>query len=330
MLTVTATAVAGVPKSLKQAEKLAGNFDKLADARAKVQEALTDSTYTPDAYAYNVAGRVEAGAFRHYSRLLGINRNDPKVDRTLMADALLSARNYYHKALALDTVTDKKGNRKVNYSPKIANWLNAVTPSLYNAGVAYMNKRMYYPQAYSAFAAYAQAPEQYYYEGPEMTDSVKSAAWFYAGVMAYNASQLRVATEAFERARRLGYPKKEVLLNEISCLSRIAQAEPERGDSLSLLITRLAAEGHERFGLKEPLFIQKYVVGLVLEQKSDSAMAVVDSALVTNPASGMLHAMRGSLLFKGGILRRPPKNIAWQPMMKRPASALWPKPRNRS
>lgn len=289
------------PKPLKQAEKLAGNFDKLEEARAKVAEAFADSALSTDAHALFVAGKVEEGAFRHYYKLLGINRNDPKVDRTLMADALLSALSYYERALAVDTVTDKKGKRTTHYSARIAEWLNAVTPSLYNAGVAYMNKRMYYPQAYSAFKAYALAPTKYYYNEGEnvMTDSVQANAWFYAGVMAYNAGQYVPAAESFGIARRLGYPRKEVLLNEMSCLSFIIKESPASNDSLSRQLTRLAGIGHERFGLREPLFIKKYVAGLVMENRLDSALSVVDATLASDSVA-MLHAMKGALLYTMG------------------------------
>ena len=113
-----------VPKSLKQAEKLSGNFEKLEEARTKVSEALQDTTLSSDPHALYIAGKIEEGAFRHYHKLLGINQNDPKVDRTLMADALLAAVDYYERALAVDTITDKKGKRTIRYSVKIAEWLH--------------------------------------------------------------------------------------------------------------------------------------------------------------------------------------------------------------
>lgn len=290
-----------VPKSLKQAEKLSGNFEKLEEARTKVSEALQDTTLSSDPHALYIAGKIEEGAFRHYHKLLGINQNDPKVDRTLMADALLAAVDYYERALAVDTITDKKGKRTIRYSVKIAEWLNSITPSLYNAGVAYMNKRMFYPQAYSAFKAYALAPTKYYFHDNEsvMSDSVQANAWFYAGVMAYNAKEYAPAAESFMIARRLGYPRKEVFLNEMSSLGFMAKSTTSRQDSLSRQITVLAGEGHRRFGLSEPLFLKKYISGLVMENQLDSALSVVNSTMATDSIP-MLHAMKGALLYTLG------------------------------
>jgi len=292
------------PKPLKQAEKLAGDYAKIAEARAKIAEALADSSLRSKAHTYYVAGKVEEGAFRHFYKLLAINRNDPNVDRTQMADALLSARDYYEKALTLDTVTDKKGRRHTTYSDRIAAWLNLVTPSLYNAGVAYMNKRMYYPQAYNAFTAYALVPTRYYYhpttEAQSLNDSVQANAWYYAGVMAYNAEKYETAAEAFVKSRKLGYKRKEVILNEMSCLGKMAAADSTLNDSMSHRITRLAARGHELHGLSTPLFIKKYVAGLVYEQKPDSALRVVDASLAVAPDMPLLHALKAALLSAAG------------------------------
>lgn len=295
---------AAVHKSAKQAEKLTQSFDKLPEARKKIAEALSDSLQTPDAYTYYVAGKIEETAVRHYNKLLGINRADPKVDRTVMADALLSSLDYYRKAMALDTTYDKKGNPTTKYSDRIADWINASHAAQYNAGVAYMNKRMYYPQAYTAFATYASAPSLPYYRptGTAINDSLQANAWFYAGVMAYNAAKYEPASRAFEKARLLGHPKKEVLLNEMTCLSQMVRADSTLQDSMSVRITLLAQEGHQKFGLTTPLFLQKYVAGLLLTQHFDSALHVIDSAISTNPKSSMLHSMRAGVLRQTGNL----------------------------
>ena len=291
-------------KTVKQAEKLAGNFSRLDEAREKINSALHDSLCPPDARTYFVAGKIEEGAFRHYYKQLAINQADPNIDRTQMADALLAARDYYLKALPLDSIRDKKGNLQTKYSPHIAEFLNSITPSLYNAGVAYMNKRIYYPQGYNAFRAYAETPQYSWYKPAQLaiTDSIQASSWFYAGVMAYNAEQYSIAAQSFARAHKLGYPKKEVLLNEMTCLSRIASTDAHLTDSLTHRITALAAEGHRRFGLSTPVFIKKYVAGLLLEERNDSAMSVVENALRTDSVSPLLHSMRAALLRDAGKL----------------------------
>lgn len=305
LILLALTAVAASDKNVKQAEKLVGNFSRLEEARQKIGSVLNDSTTPPTAHALFVAGKIEEGAFRHYYRQLALNQADPNVDRTKMADALLAARKYFMEALKLDSVYDKRGRVQTKYSAHIAEFLNGVTPSLYNAGVAYMNKRLYYPQGYEAFKAYAEQPSHSWYRPtqPPLNDSIQATSWFYAGVMAYNAQQYPVAADAFSHSRALGYPKKEVLLNEITCLSLIARSDSTHTDSLTRRITKLSAIGHERFGLSEPVFIKKYIAGLLLEQQSDSAMNVVERALLTDSVSPLLLSMRAALLRDAGQLR---------------------------
>ena len=99
--------------------------------------------------------------------------------------------------------------------------------------------------------------------------------------------------------RSLGYPRKEVFLNEMSSLGFMAKSTTSQHDSLSRQITVLAGEGHRRFGLSEPLFLKKYISGLVMENKLDSALSVVNSTMTTDSIP-MLHAMKGALLYTLG------------------------------
>lgn len=301
-LTAFIGTVNGANKSVRQAAKMASDFSKGDVARSKINEVLVDSTVARDAEMYYVAGKIEETAFRHYYKLLAINRNDPNVDRVAMADALLKARYYYELAMMLDSVKDKKGRVSTEYSGHIADFLNAVVPSYYNAGIAYMNKRKYFPGAYDAFMAYADAPDRSYYRiiGSAPTDSMRANALFYAGVMAYNDEKYEPAYTAFERARLLGHPKKEVLLNQMNCLSQLIKADSTLTDSLTHKITGVAAEGYRRFALTEPAFIKKYIAGLMTEQLTDSAINVVSAALQQNNESGLLHSIMGGLLLAKG------------------------------
>lgn len=284
-------------KSLRQADKLAGDFAKVGRARELVKQAMADSTYTPDAYGCNVAGRVERGAYQHYYKLLSINRKDPSVDHVAMSDALMDAYSWYQKCMALDSLPDRKGRVKPRYTSEIAAWITTSAPAMYNAGIAYMNKKLYYPKAYDAFMAYASLPGKPYYrpEAP-MTDSIRANAYFYGGVMAYNAKEYEKALAAFDSASDYGYTRKEVYLNRISALSHIAKAKPQLRDSLSRRVTEVARMGLEKHGVgATPVFIQKYVAGMILEAKPEYALAALDTALVRNPDMVMLHTMKAGV-----------------------------------
>lgn len=287
------------PKSLKQAEKLIGNFAEREQARKLIAEAMADSLIASTPLAHYIAGRIEKEVYRHYYKMLSINRNDPAVDHAAMADALLGAYNQFVITMSKDTVIDKKGKVKVNYSPGISEWISSIAPAMYNSGIAYMNKQAYFPKAYDAFITYASLPDCDYYrpEVPVITDSLRANAYFYGGVMAYNAGEYKKAAEAFDKSRKHGYSRKEVYLNEMSCLTQIAQADSAKIRVVSKEITNLAKEGFEKYGLASPLFIQKYVAGLMMVNEVDSAINVIDKGItMADTDASDLHAMKAAVL----------------------------------
>lgn len=285
-------------KKVRQAEKMAIDHTKHASARSLLKEVLADSAFTPDAYTWHVCALVEREAYKHYYKRLSINRNDPTVDLCAMADALMDSYAYALRCMALDSLPDKKGRVKTKYSAPLAEWINMTAPAMYNAGIAYMNKKKYWPQAYGAFVKYASLPDSPFYKPvTPMGDSIRANAYFYGGVMAYNAGQYVHALQAFDKARAHGYTRKEVYLNQISSLSHIARDNAQLRDSASRLITAVAADGLRRHGVDAtPVFIQKYVAGCLIDSMPAKALAAIDTALVTHPGMVMLHSMRAGVL----------------------------------
>ena len=296
---MTIGVIAGSPssaKKLKQAEKLVGDFSKISTARQLYQEVLDDSTYTPDAHTYFVGADIERGAYKHYYKLLSINRNDKSVDPVVMADALMDSYHYSCKSMALDSFPDKKGKIRPKYSPDLSIWISENAPSMYNAGIAYLNKKLY-KKAYTAFMEFAELPDKSFYAPTTpMNDSIRATAYFYSGVMAYKNEDYESALEAFALAREHGYVRKEVFLNQISCLSNLARTDNERRDSLSHEITRVAHDGLSMYSVTAtPVFIQKYVAGMLYENKPDSALAALDTALIRHPNMNMLLTMKAGV-----------------------------------
>lgn len=278
-------------KALKQAERLVNQPDKASDARGFIKEALADSVLATDAKTYYVAGRIEAGQYNEDMKRLSINRNDPKVDKVKMADALMAARDYYLKAIERDTTVDSKGRIQTHYSAQLDEWINTQTPHYFNSGIAYLNKKLYYPQAYNAFSAYAETPAESAYE---LTDSARAKAYFYAGVMAFNAKEYKISAKAFEKARLYKYPRKEVLVNEMVCFRRLADADSTFMPEAMERITAISKEGVNRFGVTPPLFIQKYVAGCIWRKDFSGSISMIDSLMTAYPASrSLLLSLRG-------------------------------------
>lgn len=283
-------------KNLKSAEKLLPTPEKNSEAKKLIAEALKDSLLALSPKVHYVAGRVDNNIYNEYYKQLSINRNDPKVDRVAMADALMDARQHYKMALSRDTVIDEKGRAHTKYSAEIVEWLNNSIPQYYNSGIAYLNKKQYFPKAYDAFMAYASAPIEPYYSGKHaVTDSARANAYFYAGVMAYNDAKYALSADAFEKARELHYPKKEVLLNEMICYRKIAQSDSSKMPEAMRKITDIAEEGVSRFGAKPEMFIQKYVAGKIWESKPEDALTVLDKLICENDSNYLLLSLRGNV-----------------------------------
>lgn len=281
---------------------MASEPSRHAEARKIMNETLSDTLFSPDAYTWHVFALIEREAYKHDYKRLSINRKDPSVDLCAMADALMSAYDYSLRCMALDTVTDKKGNVRVKYSPTLAEWINKSVPAIYNAGIAYMNKKKYWPQAYNSFVKFASMPDMpFYTDNGAIGDSIRANAYFYGGVMAYNSGHYSEALAAFEKARAHGYTRKEVFLNQISSLSHIARADSLHRDSLSRLITKIAGQGLRLHGVDAtPVFIQKYVAGALVEGDAHSALAAIDTALLRHNDMVMLHTMKAGVLASMG------------------------------
>lgn len=290
-------------KALKQAERLLKMPDKASEAVKYINEALEDSVLASDPKTYYIAGKIQAAIYNEDMKRLSINRNDPKVDRVKMADALLSARNYYLNVMKLDTVVDSKGKVRTQYSGHIVDWLNSQMPQFYNSGIAYLNKKLYFPQAYNAFMVYAESPKLVSDNNSvvAITDSARAKAYFYAGVMAFNAKEYKISADAFELARLYKYPRKEVLVNEMVCYRRLADADSTFQQQAMEKITRIGGEGVAKFGVDPPLFIQKYIAGGINAGDFRQSIATIDSLVKIYPeSSSLLLSLRAETLVAMG------------------------------
>lgn len=290
-------------KSLKQAERILKTPSNAEEGRKYILDALKDSVLASDPNTYIVAGKIEAALFNENIKKLSINRNDPSVDRVRMADELLGARNYYLKAFSLDSLTTEKKRLKKSEISAAKEWIAEQMPHFYNSGIAYLNKKMYYPKAYDAFMAYAEMPDSgdNVNTTHKMNDSVRANAYFYAGVMAFNSNEYKTSAQAFELARQLRYPRKEVLINEMVCYRRLADADSSYLPQAMISITEISKEGIDKYGVHPPLFVQKYIAGCIWNNSYEASLSCIDSLLTKYPGStSLLMALRGETLYAMG------------------------------
>ena len=92
-----------------QAQKLAGKADKVAEARALIEQAKNNPETSGDVQTYYVAGKIEFDAYDNALKKQMINPNDESVNPLEMAGQLVNGYKEFAKALPLDSVPDAKG-----------------------------------------------------------------------------------------------------------------------------------------------------------------------------------------------------------------------------
>lgn len=287
--------VSAQKKSVDAAQKLVGNDSKVTEARALIKGAFNDPETQNDARTYFVAGAIEQGLYDNSYKKLMINRDDPKVDKLGMCNALIQAFKYYMKALPLDSLPDAKGKVKPKYSKDIANAVGGHAGDYFNAGGTFFNEKKYFPQAYEAFMIYGDLPVMPFFgkNAPAIPDSVRGTAYFNAGLAAYSGNQVEKSAEAFAKAYNNGYTKPEAYIYEIACYQALAQRDTTKIDYAGAKICEVARAGYQKFGLQEPLFITNVVNSLVLDNKFDEAYSIVNKEITANPDNSMLLSLRG-------------------------------------
>ncbi len=288
--------------NVDQAAKLSGKVDQLNQARELIQKAMENPETMNDARTYFVAGKIEFDAFDKATATKMINPNDPSANGVTMADELLKGYEYFLKALPLDSLPNEKGQVKPKYSKDIYKIVGGHNGDFFNAGAAYFNEKMYYPQAYEAFVTYGDLPASGMLGNlAKLIDPNQIAtSYFNAGLSAYSGNEVEKAAEAFSKARTAGYAQPEAYVYEIACWQSVAQKDASREKEAQAKIFDVAKAGHEKFGLEQPLFINNMINSMVVDGKVDEALAQLNAIIEQNPQSAPLYGLRGYVYDREG------------------------------
>lgn len=300
---VVAGSMSAQKSVVKQAEKLSGNVEKIAEARQLIQEAMNNPETQNDPNTYFVAGKIEFDAFDKAYMKKAINPNDPSVDVNAMGEQLLNGYNYFVKALPLDSVPDAKGKVSPKYSGKIVNILNGRVNDFYGAGADFYNNKKYYPEAYQAFMIYGDFPNQGFVSKENkkiLVDTVVAPALFNAGLAGWASENLDAAATGFRKAHLADPRNKQAYIYEIASWQNIANKDSLRVDEAQAAIMRTAKEGYDQFGLEEPLFINNMINSLVSNDKMDEALAVLADVVAANPENANIYGLRGFVYDRAG------------------------------
>jgi tetratricopeptide (TPR) repeat protein len=280
--------------NVEQAKKLSGKSDKLTEARALINQAVADPETANDVMTYYVGGKIEFDAYENAIKKRMINPNDESINPEEMAEQLMNGYKMYVKAMPLDQVPNAKGEVKPKYTKEMTKTLNSHFDDYFNAGGTFYNNKKYYPEAYEAFMVYGDMPAQEFAEKrvQAIGDSVRCTSYFNAGLSAYAGNSLPESAAAFKKARMIGSDNAQNYIYELACWQYMAQKDESLAEEAKNQIEEIALAGFNKFGMAQPIFLNNLVNSMVIENRFDDALKLINSEIEKNPSAN-LYGLRG-------------------------------------
>ena len=186
---------------------------------------------------------------------------------------------------------DSRGNVRLQYRKRHAEYLNALRPNLYNGGLYHMGRKEY-GQAYSLFAAYIDCAYQPLFSGYGYADkdSRMPAAAFYSVYCGYKepdaAHTLKYAGQAQADTARLDMVYQYV-------------ADTYRQQKDTAHCVEVLQSGFARFP-KSPYFFSHLFDYYFSKNQTGQAMALCDDAIAADTASTVALFAKSSVLLSQG------------------------------
>lgn len=285
-------------KLVKEVEKEIGAA-KYATLREKLKPAFTDATSEKDAYTWFVAAKVEMNEFDELFKQKMIGKS---VDATVLGKHLLAGIDYLKKVLPLDTVpeVDKKTGApkvdkktglvkvKTRFSKNVVSML-AENYSPLNSIMSEIHNAKDYANAVKAYELFITLPFEPYMVGKiaAPADTILGEIRFYQGIALWQGENPKDAVGAFEKARKLGYLKKEVFDYALNCA---AQSNNEAA------IVKIAEEALPLYGKQDGQYVRILINGYLNNQNYVEANKIVDQAILDDPQSAELVNLKGNLV----------------------------------
>lgn len=279
--------------NVDQAKKLAGKTEKIDEARSLIKEAMANPETSEDALTYYTAGKIEWDAYE--KNLAKQMVNPDAVNPVDMSDELLNGYGYFLQVFPLDKLPNAKGEIKPKYTKELQKKIAGRHGDFWNAAINYHNADMKYPQAYNAFMIFGDLPELAVLENhaPQVPDSTRALAYFYAGTEAYEVNANDESAKAFRKARDLDYNDSRVYLFEIASWEKIENSDSTRYNEARDSIFSISKAGYDKYGLEQPLFLNSMVTALIDDEKPDEAITLLSEASQKYPDAAFIFGLMG-------------------------------------
>ena len=297
--TLCVMGVSAQTPSVKDIEKDAETSKNYPALRAKIKSALENEEAKKDAYTWFVAAKIELACFdqMYTQKMIG-----KPADLTAMGNSLLDGIDYLQKTISLDTVPEldkKTGLPKVDKKtgePKMKTRFSGKAVSMMtenytpiNVLMSELHNNKEYDNAIRAYELAITLPKQAYLMGkvPFMVDSVAGELRFFQGIAMWQKGNPADAVEAFAKARKLGYLKKEVFDYALNCA---AETKNEAA------IIAIAEEAMPIYGKQDSQYVRILINAYLNDQKYAQATEILDQAIANDPQNAEFVNLKGNLV----------------------------------
>lgn len=280
---IAASAQMSIVKDTERAIK--GSSPDYSAALKAIQPALTNPESANEALTWYVAGKAGVTAYdKSYEKsILGQD-----FDKKFAASALVDGMGYMLKALPLDSVADAKGKVKTKYSKDIVKQLNSHYNDLNTAGVWFWEVQDY-NGAYDAWELYLNLPSNPVLgkNAPQaLSDTVRCEIAYNQALAAWQADDLEKALASFERAKSMGYTKKNLYDYAISVAAQLHNNDK---------VFALSEEAYPLYGSEDSKYLQLMINGKIEAGNYDEALSMLKDAIAADPNNAQLYNVLGIL-----------------------------------
>lgn len=295
LLLSVAVSASAQKKNVDMAAKLIGKTDQLGEARRLIKEAMEHPSTKEQARTWFVGGLIEWRSYEADRRILEINPEDGSVKPGDMASKILNGYDMFMRALALDTVPDKKGHVKPRFTKEINTLLDAHAYDLYRAGAVRYNEKRYYPDAYTGFKVAADLAGMSGFEKAAlmMPDSVRADSYYYAALSAYVSNKHDEALSCFVLAENSGYSSSDLYMYQMALWEEIARDDITRRDQAKDSLLAITERGYALCGVNPPVFISRMTHIMLFDGRAAELDSILTGAIEANLDNPLPLELRG-------------------------------------
>jgi len=281
--TVGANAQMSVVKEAESASK--GMSPDYGKALETIKPALTNDETKGLAQTWYVAGKA---AYGNFDKLYANKMLGQSVDDRAMGRSLIDGYTYMMTALPLDSVPNDKGKIKTKYSKDITK-IVAENFNNYNTAAIMLWEARDYDGAYKAWDIYLSLPgdARLGKNAPAApADTIVAEITYNQGLAAWQADSIKLARTTLEKARKLGYTKKNLYDYAISLAYQ---------DNDNDAVYALAKEAQPLYGKEDPKYMQLIINTHIGNKEYDKARQMLNEAIAASPDDAQYYVLLGLL-----------------------------------